>query len=492
MKKIEIIFLFLILILGIGLRSVEVLNKNFLFGFDQGRDYLAVRQIVVDRKPTLIGPEVGAGSAGVQWIFHGPYYYYSLILPFVLFNGDPYGGIVLMFVFGVLSLFLCFWLGYKMFGKKVALVATFLLSVSPLITSQSRFMWNSHPTTFFILIAFWFTFKTLENPIKYFFLATFWAGLIYGFELAISIPLIIGQFLYVLLILKIKKLKVYLAGVCGVILSHLPFFTFEVRHGFMAIRGIFGGLLSLGERSLMYRFHMFYRHLSAFWVNFQTTFLLNKYLLILLFLILLKLIFFYLKKEKKSEESYFVRFLVILPIVTFIVFLFLDNAVWDHYLIHLHLAYIFIFAFFLNFLTHSKIKIALIVFLLLMAPGVFKEINRAYNDYYDYGGTAKIQGKLETLDYIYRDAQGEKFNVLVFTPPVYDYAYQYLLKWYGKAKYGYVPGNKKEGLFYLWIEPESSGIWHKGWLETVIKSGEVLKEETLPSGFIIQKRYEES
>lgn len=58
-KKLEIFLLVLVMLFGIGLRSPELLNCNPLFGFDQGRDYLAVRKIVVDKKLTLIGSEVG-------------------------------------------------------------------------------------------------------------------------------------------------------------------------------------------------------------------------------------------------------------------------------------------------------------------------------------------------------------------------------------------------------------------------------------------------
>ena len=131
-------------------------------------------------------------------------------------------------------------------------------------------------------------------------------------------------------------------------------------------------------------------------------------------------------------------------------------------------------------------------FLILMLPGFFQQIRRVRYDLADYGGGAKIKGKIEAVDYIYQDAGEEEFNVLVFTPPIYDYPYRYLLDWYGEKKYGYVPGKEKKGIFYLWIEPDPQKRWtYQGWLETVIKTGKVLKEETLPSGFIIQKRYAE-
>ena len=64
-------------------------------------------------------------------------------------------------------------------------------------------------------------------------------------------------------------------------------------------------------------------------------------------------------------------------------------------------------------------------------------------------------------------------------------------RWAYERKYNYVPHKDKKGLFYLLIEPDSQKSWsYKGWLETVIKTGTILETKELPSGFIIQKRYE--
>lgn len=481
-----------ILLLGIGLRSPEVLNRNFIFGFDQGRDYLAVREIVIQRNPTLIGPEVGAGFAGLGGIFHGPYYYYSLVPLFILFNGHPYGGLVTMFLFGIASLFLAFYIFQRIYGTQAALVATFLLAICPSISSQSRFLWNSHPTTFFILLALWFTYKISQEPIKYFFLATFFAGLIYGFELAISVPLILGQFLFVWLVLKAKDDKVYLAGLLGALIAHLPFLLFELKHGLMATKGILAASMKFFQPGEAIDYLVLIRgHFFSLWFNYDMTFLLGRWPPILLLAFFIFGTFRILKKEKSKKKKNFMIFLTILPLATFGVFFFLNNAIWNHYLIHLHLAYIFLFAYYFQAVKSLPAKTFFALLLILMLPGVSHEIGRVHSDFYDDGGTAKIKNQIKALDYIYQDAQGEKFNLLVFTPPVYDYSYQYLLHWYGEEKYDYFPGSEKKGLFYLWIEPEPSMIWHEGWLETVVKTGRIIKEETLPSGFIIQKRYGE-
>ena len=49
-------------------------------------------------------------------------------------------------------------------------------------------------------------------------------------------------------------------------------------------------------------------------------------------------------------------------------------------------------------------------------------------DYVDYGGASKIKGKIDALNYIYSDAKGKPFGLFVFSPPVYTYPYEYLIK----------------------------------------------------------------
>ena len=102
---------------------------------------------------------------------------------------------------------------------------------------------------------------------------------------------------------------------------------------------------------------------------------------------------------------------------------------------------------------------------------------------------AKIQGKKEAFDYIYNNAEGEPFGLLIFAPPVLTDPYDYVVFWYAAPKYGYTPHREKRGLVYLLMEPDPGKPWsYKGWLETVIVEGTVLDEVTLPSGIIIQKR----
>ena len=78
---------------------------------------------------------------------------------------------------------------------------------------------------------------------------------------------------------------------------------------------------------------------------------------------------------------------------------------------------------------------------------------------------------------------------MIFAPGIYTYPYDYILWWYGREKYNYIPYNEKKGTVYLLIEKDPYQLWRsKGWLETVIKNGTIIKTVTLPSGLIVQER----
>ena len=71
MKYVIIIVATMLVLLGMIIRVVEVANGNYVFGFDQGLDYMAARSIAVEHKLTLIGAEAGAGFAGRPVFFTG-------------------------------------------------------------------------------------------------------------------------------------------------------------------------------------------------------------------------------------------------------------------------------------------------------------------------------------------------------------------------------------------------------------------------------------
>lgn len=481
--------------LGVSFRSVEILSNNYLFGFDQGRDYLAVKSIVDGGKFTLIGSEIGAGAAGISGIFQGPFHYYFLAVSYIIFGGSPYGGMVLTYLYGILTIVLLFIIGKKMFGNIGGLFASSLAAISPPLISQSRFIWNSHGAPVFVLLTIYFVYKLCEKvKYRYVFLSAFFAAFIYNFQIAISVPMSISLVVLMIFILKVKDIRKYLALFSGFIFGFLPMILFEFRHNFMAVSGLFDYLIGPKDISSPGFIATMQSHIPSFMGNLHSSFIRQDFIRgEFIGIFLFTAVIFFIMKEKNKIIKKFITYLLTIPFITFFVLGFLNNAVWDYYLLHLVLIYILIltYIFFSSFL-HKKYFLTILIVLFLslsfakLTPGL---VDNIIYDYHDYGGTHKMKGKIDAIDFIYKDAKKEEFGLFVFTPPIYTYSYDYLVEWYGVSKYGYKPTESKDKTFYLLIEVDNNDLMrHQGWLETVIVNGEVINEITLPSGFIIQKR----
>lgn len=488
-KKLYIVIFLLILLLSLFPRVVEVINKNCVFGLDQGRDYLAVRDIVVNHKFTLIGPELGNGYSGISFVFHGPFYYYFLSLPFLLTGGDPYGGVVLMFLFGLGSIVLSYIIGHKLYGKMGGAIFALLMAISPPIISQSRFTWNPHLGTFFILLSFFFVMQISKSR-KYIFLAALSSAFTYNFDLGIAIILGITLLFYMIIVLRIKSWKSYVLLCAGWLLGFMPMILFEFRHGF---NGFYNILSYIGKPASVHQKNFALDHLNTIFYVLIDTFPRQIFINSTLAILVLAVFWgYFFLREKNTRRKQFLLFLFFIPIVVFLVFLPLKNAIYGHYLIELHIvviaavAYIFCAAW-----EKNKVIFALFLAFIICISflGMRDAITITRADIKDFGGDNKINGLKEAVDYIYKDAHGKRFGIYEFSPAVLTDRYDYVLWWYGKKKYGYVPYTEKKGLVYLLIEVDKKKPWsYKGWLETVIKDGVVLNTHELKSGFIVQKR----
>ena len=78
----------LFLLLGVVFKLYVTSNENIIFHMDSARDYVDVREMVELGKLRLIGP-----TSAIDGFFNGPGWYYLLAIPYILFDGDPYGGV---------------------------------------------------------------------------------------------------------------------------------------------------------------------------------------------------------------------------------------------------------------------------------------------------------------------------------------------------------------------------------------------------------------
>lgn len=484
-RKNFLLYLSILLIAFIP-RSIEVLSGNYLFGFDQGLFYEDVREIVENRKLTLIGAEVG----GIGGFFQGPGWNYSLLMPYILFRGDPYGGMIFMLLLGIVTVLGVLFLFKNMLGFKTVLFISFFIAIAPGVISQSRFIWPPFVIPPLTVLLIFLVYKSFKRPVLYIPFSIGIIGLMTHFEIATGITLLISTLitLFILSFRTLLNIKVIVFSILAFIATQLSLIIFDLRHNFISSRGILNLLFHNKNIDLPYNFQ---NHIDIFKDAFlSVSFSLPLFTFTMVVCIMGGILLFKDKKVNKEIKKILI-FIVLNTIILFFVFLPMKMTLWSWWILEVPIFLCFIFGIIFSYLWRNKNGRILVLLTLAMYSYLYVMTVYGWykNDYPDYGGTAKIKGKLDALDYIYRDANGKDFGLLVFTPPVYTYAYDYLLHWYGEKKYGFVPTKEKKDVFYLLMEKDpQKPTSHIGWQETIVVDGVIKKEITLPSGFVIQKR----
>lgn len=225
-KYLPFVLLFLILLVSAYLRLWRIEDYMTFLG-DEGRDVLVVKRMIVDHKFTLLGP-----TASVGGFFLGPIYYYFMI-PFLwVFNLSPVGPAVMVALFGIVTVFLVYYLGSKLFNYRVGLFSSALYALSPVIVNYSHSSWNPNIVPFFacLLIIFLYNFTQEEKKLN-----LFLVGCVLGIGLQLHyLFLFLAIFCVVFLFLITRKemVKNLLLIFVGFMICFSPFILFELRHGF--------------------------------------------------------------------------------------------------------------------------------------------------------------------------------------------------------------------------------------------------------------------
>lgn len=475
---------------GLLLRSVEVISRNYVFVYDQGLDMMAAYGISVLHKLTLIGAEAGGGFAGLPGIFHGPGYHYLLAALSVLSRGDPYGAMVFLWVAHIAEVAGFYFLGRRLFGKTGGLASAFIAAVSPDFIGMSRVLWAPNFAGPFVLVFLGILLMRRRKSWQEAYLLGIAASGLYHFEIPIAAAAIAGSFLCLLFVERMRRVLLWFAWVCGIVTGVLPLILFDARHGWKTVNGLVAFVLhpvtvtrsapydiAGNIRAILFHINGVFPPVSGLPFWFWTAVLAGAVSLLI-------------RSDRHAARKRTVLAVGIVIGIHAVLFVPYRNPVYGHYLTLLSYAIVVAAGYIAARLQESKRSgMVLVLAVLLAAPSLLLYGRTIPADLADSGGTAKIRGKTEAIDAVYAMEQGKPFNLLVFTPPVYTYPYDYLLRWYAQRKYGYLPGNEKKGDTILLIEPDPEKPWsYNGWLETVIKTGTVVSTRTLPNGFIIQKR----
>lgn len=496
----------LILIIGVIYRLFLTSDGNFLFNMDNARDMVDVREMVVLKKPRLIGP-----TSAIEGFYNGPAWYYLLAVPFILSDGNPYASILMEIVLWVIGGFFLLKLVSR-WGNWLILPIGAIWVASDYIVLTNLYAFNPNPVTLLSPLFLYLLVEYLEKEkVIYGILAWLLGGLFFNFEMNFGIftPAIILTSITLTKRYQLFKQKWFWVGVGIFMLTLLPQIVFDLRHQFIMSKAM---LRYLSENSgnglnIPIRFQI----ISA---SFYSTFLpilLNQKLYTWVILgLFIPVMYWFLKKEKKEALVLVSLIFIFIP---FVGYLFLPVNVNPWHLGGEMAVSIILVAFLLKRLwegqTVSKavsiILSALIIFFGFIDMGNFfiKDFGKPNLD------PSLYKNEISAIDYVYQYAGGQNFKAYTYLPSVYDYPYQYLFWWYGQKKYGYIPGEyvyspnkpvyipsqdkfqgKKDnfsGLVFLIKEPDMIKL-RQAW-ENDFKDMEFISKETL-GGLEIEVRKE--
>lgn len=316
------------------LRFYNLPNRiNFDWDFEQ--DAITVRNMIVYKKPTLIGARV----VGVNGFFLAPYHAYSLIPFYLLSQLDPLKAIIsYVYVFNIILFSAAFFMLKKIFGLRKTLIFLILLSLNSLYITQQTSAWTPTPVILGLILIWFQAWAVYTKPSFFLFgLLGFTTGFFSHFH-----PQTLSQcLLFSILFFSQKnkeKIKFLLSYIFGFFLTFLPLVLFDLRHNFQNSRLIMQFILPSGEARreffALFDFNNFYPLFRSF---LPINFLPSVWTAILsgtVYLVFLAAAFFSWKTKTGFFKIYF-GFCSLALALTPVVFSFYSNQLSEYYFSYL-------------------------------------------------------------------------------------------------------------------------------------------------------------
>lgn len=447
----------LIFLAALFIRLIKI--QDFLFfGFEQGRDALIIQSLSKFQDFVLVGPSTNVGG-----IFHGPWYFYLMVIPFWLGKGNPLTSVAFLIILNSFLPVVMYFLGKDIFKSKVwgIIIATLTIFSYEYIL-YSRWLSNVSPAPLFIGLSFLMLWKFVNSKKqKFFVLFAAFAIIASVFEL-ILLPQFCFLFLLLLIFKQLKglQIKTFLLSVLVSIFFFSPLIIFDFRNQHI----IFNSIWNLGAESSggnIYGSLVIY--LKQAYAHFVFA-LFNIHFWIIQVLVMLLMIFgvglgFSKKTEKKIMILLFFWILMSLPLI------FISPGDPQHYLA-LGLGWILILGFSIkNIWETKKYKylslIFIPIFIISAVLTVYSLVSNKDVFYTTIQDDLNLKDQRAVLDFMENDSKGASYRLVSFTipslqPQGWDYLHTY-----------YYPQNKSENykIIYIVIEKNVYDVWGKKWIE---------------------------
>lgn len=482
-----------ITILAIVLRIQNVLTSSFAYTYDVGRDLLALQSIVETHKVPLIGP-----TTGLSGLFYGPTWYLLLLPSFLLSHGDPTGVLLFIGLLGVATVWMGWLIGKKLGGNVLAVSISFLMAISLPLRSVSQQIWSPNIIPFFVSVCVYAILVTLNEKRKmltyfWFFVLGVSLGIIFDNEIVFGTLFATGFCLGLILIGREKyTLKSWISLIGGFFFLGLPRIIFELRHDFLMTRALLSAFTTPDPKRSFIEFSVTKapRILGQFYDLWNTT--LSARFSFVGVILLLAVIVYMLKQKHVPKEIHLIKIISLSVIGVCIVGMMFLKDFWGHFVIGVPVFYILLAS--IALVEIGKIKkyggpvLLSIGVLLFLANITTTDVSLATHATWE-GDAAVYRNQVAVMDYVYKQAAGEKFKYIAYTPTVYDYTYRYLFSWYGKKTYGYVPEPEKSDTLFVIMEPDFEHPERlTDWIDLRKNDGHIQTDQVVKGGIRVQKR----
>ncbi|PIR13868.1 hypothetical protein COV49_00785 [Candidatus Falkowbacteria bacterium CG11_big_fil_rev_8_21_14_0_20_39_10] len=418
-----------ILILFAYSRLKSIVYNAVPYTYDQGRDFYKAAEIIVHNDLTFIGP-----TTGIDGIFHGAWWYYYLIIPFMLFGGNPIGFYYSNTAVHLFSLIVLTLILYRYFNKFIALTIASLIAVSPYFISSSIFVGNNImvlPALLLFLIShfFWIE-KYPKSRKKQLILAAIMGGslgLVAEFEFAFGL-MILPLYLCIAFIhpflrkhfLQIRHALFFL-GALG--LAFAPRILFELKNNFSQSRTLLSFIIEPKfftpkpfQDVIFDRLNIISGYYRIIFPNEWTMQLMTAFLVLLLFIAIRK-------KTLKYSSSLFFYTLLVFGLYIFSTLY--KDTFWLNYYEGFPYIYIMMMATILlatrNYIQKHFLLgiIPAIMFIFLGSVNLIRDLPKRPAA----GGLSSIS---QVVDYIVTEEKNDTYCVKIYTPPAIPHTYKYL------------------------------------------------------------------
>ncbi len=386
---------------------------------DEGRDVQVVRDMLLGRKFTLLGPGTSIGN-----MYLGPLYYYLMLVPLWLTNFSPVGPAIQVAVLGVATVWLLWWMARQLFGRTPALAISLLYALSPTVITYSHSSWNPNIMPFFALLAMYGIWKVWRLG--------YWRWLLVT---AVSLGFVLNSHYLGLLLFptigffwvmskKTSASAKYTVGSLALFLLLIsPMFLFDLRHDWMNSKAIAKFFLERQETVNLKP----YKALPNLWPVWES---INTDLLgagsptsgrIVAFAVFDITLLFLIKRTKDSKVKDLL-FVLLWGMVGVLGLALYKQHIYAHYFGFIFPVPFLLLGFSLDILDRSNL-LKLVGFLWLIWLLVVNLINNPLL----YPPNNQMSHTREVSEFIAKHSDGKPFNLALISKSNYDASYRYFL-----------------------------------------------------------------